>query len=243
MKNLINKILKPFHAEIHGTGYLQSLAKGEFKNDAFIKQAELISPSKVETIFDLGANRGMVIMKYLELFPKATIHAFEPYPESFEILKTKFQQNNRVVLNQIAISNENETKTFFVNKSVDTNSLLSSNKTGLSSDQAVQNLNRIKVDCITLQEYCKQHAISSIDILKMDIQGGEYDALLGAKNLLIDKKIKLIYTESFLIQQYKNVPLLFEIGKLLSGYGYQLQDIYDPHYGQGKMAWCDVIFI
>lgn len=54
----------------------------------------------------------------------------------------------------------------FFNKSVDTISWLSSNKTGLSSDQAVQNLDRIEVVCNTLQEYRKQHAISFIDIIK-----------------------------------------------------------------------------
>ena len=40
--------------------------------------------------------------------------------------------------------------------------------------------------------------LADIDILKMDIQGGEFSALRGAENLLKEKRIKLIYLEILL---------------------------------------------
>ena len=42
MKATINRFLRKFNLELHGTGYLQSLAKGEFKKDTFDTQKELL---------------------------------------------------------------------------------------------------------------------------------------------------------------------------------------------------------
>ncbi len=243
MKNLINKLLKPFNAEIHGKGYIQSLQKGEFRKDAFDCQAEILQSSKVTHIFDIGANRGQVTELYLNKFPKATIHAFEPFDESFNYLQNRFKDNKRVVLNKLAVSNSNEPLSFFVNENVDTNSLLNSNETGLSSDKQVKNKETIIVNCVTLNDYVKNNNIDCIDILKMDIQGGEYNALLGANYLLQNKLIKLIYTEAFFVEQYKEVPLFYDIAKLLLQHNYPLHDIFNPYYGDNKMAWCDAIFI
>jgi FkbM family methyltransferase len=243
IQRLINNLLKPFNAEIHGKGYLKALAKGEFKVDAFKVQQQHFNKNDVKVIFDIGANRGQVVQYYLDLFPNATIHAFEPFQESFNILKANFENNKRVVLNQIAISNHENDVEFFVNVNADTNSLLKPQETGLSSDKQVKNLEKITVPCSTIDAYCKKHQISNIDILKMDIQGGEYNALLGAFEKLESKKIDLVYTESFFVEQYEKAPLFFDIGKLMHQNGYCLQDIYAPNYGNNKIAWCDAIFI
>ena len=132
---------------------------------------------------------------------------------------------------------------FYVNKNVDTNSLLKSAKIGLSSDSQVANESVIEVPCIKLDDFCDENNITDIDILKMDIQGGEFSALRGAANLLKEKKIKLIYLETYYREQYVDQPLFHDISKLLHGYGYYLQDIYHPIYGKGSIAWSDVIFL
>lgn len=54
MKTLINKILQPFNAEIHGKGYLQSLANSDFRKDAFYYQKDFYLGEEVNVIFDLG---------------------------------------------------------------------------------------------------------------------------------------------------------------------------------------------
>jgi hypothetical protein len=77
----------------------------------------------------------------------------------------------------------------------------------------------------------------------MDIQGAELLALKGAIKLLEEKKIGLIYTETYFRRQYNNQPLFHEISKFLADYGYYIQDIYSPIYGKGSIAWCDAIFL
>ncbi|MEJ7822778.1 MAG: hypothetical protein WKF85_10680, partial [Chitinophagaceae bacterium] len=60
---------------------------------------------------------------------------------------------------------------------------------------------------------------------------------------LREGRIDLIFTESYFIQQYQDQPLFFEIAAYLLSFGYVLQDIYNPIYGKGRLAWCDAMFI
>lgn len=242
MKHTLNRILRKFGAEIHGTGYLQALAKGEFKRDVFAVKKSLLGNS-VNVIFDVGANRGDVAQTYNSIFPDAAIYAFEPFPESFNTLQQRFGKNKRVSCYQKAVAENNESKVFYVNKNVDTNSLLKPQNTGLSSDKQVENLSRIEVETITLDDFCGAHKIDTIDILKMDIQGGEFNALRGAQSLLKDRRVSLVYSEAYFIEQYEQQPLFHDISKLLFQYGYVLQDIYNPIYGKGNIAWADVVFV
>jgi FkbM family methyltransferase len=243
MKSIVNKYLRKINLELHGTGYLQSLAKGEFKKDAFEVQKSLLSNKPVKTIFDVGANRGDVYIRYRNLFPEADVYAFEPFPESYNILTKRHGNDPRLHLHTVAVAEKAEQKDFFVNFSPDTNSLLKPQKTGLRSDEQVDNKGVIKVETITLDSFCEQHKINQIDILKMDIQGGEYAALQGCKKLLSEGRIRLIYSEVYFIEQYEQQPLLHDISKLLHTYGYYPQDIYSPIYGKECIAWADVIFV
>lgn len=239
-KSLLNKYFQKLGFEIHGTGYIQSVKKGSFKEDAFEVQQEIIEDCL--TIFDIGANRGEITLRYTELFPEARIFAFEPFSDSFNILASKFSSDKRIECFQIAIGAVNTKSNLFVNRNVDTNSLLSPIKIGLSSDQQVKNLGVIEVDVCTIDEFCRNKAIDSIDILKLDIQGSELAALQGAAGLLRNKKIKIVYAETYFKKQYENQPLFHDISKFLEQYGYHLQDFYNPIYGKGDLVWCDVIF-
>lgn len=240
-KKFINRYLGKFGVELHGKGYLQSLAKGDFKKDAFLVQKEKVG-GDCKIIFDVGANRGDVTALYRQGFPEAEIFAFEPFPQSLEIFKGKHGKDNKIHAFQLALAAEEGEKILYVNHNVDTNSLLLSRDTGLSSDKQVKNVSELPVKTVTLDVFCRDKGIGYIDILKMDIQGGEWAALQGASGLLQNGKIGLIYSEVYFIEQYKDQPLFHDISKLLHSYGYGLQDIYSPIYGKDNIAWGDAIF-
>lgn len=241
-KQFINKYLGRLGVELHGKGYLQSLAKGEFKKDAYMVQQERIGEG-ASVIFDVGANRGDVTAVYRKYFPGAEIFGFEPFPGSLEIFREKHAGDNHVYVFPLALAEEKGKKTLYVNESVDTNSLLPSQTTGLSSDAQVKTVSSIPVEATTIDIFCKEKGITRIDILKLDIQGGEWAALRGAANLLKSGSIGLIYSEVYFLEQYANQPLFHDISKLLHEYGYYLQDIYSPIYGKGSIAWGDAIFV
>ena len=241
-KNQINKIFRRFGFEVHGIGYMQSIKKSDFILDAYKVQHEIIGKN-ANVIFDIGANRGDTVLKYAELFPNATNYAFEPFPKSFLKLQENTKDNFRIKNFQLGISENSGETVFYSNFNEDTNSLLRSSEIGLSSDVQVKNLTSIIINTTTIDKFCNENNIESIDILKMDIQGGELLALKGAVNLLKQKKVKLIYIETYFRKQYLNQPLFHDVSLFLFEYGYHLQDIYAPIYGKGSLAWCDVIFM
>ena len=57
----------------------------EILPDAFIEQRRLIDKEAI-TIFDVGAHFGSITARYRELFPEATVYAFEQFPDSFSKL-------------------------------------------------------------------------------------------------------------------------------------------------------------
>src|SRR5258708_5417149 len=197
-KSLISHYCRMLGFEVHGAGYMQAIRKQSFQDNAFEKQREIIG-ERGRVIFDIGANRGNVTEKYLKMFPNASVFAFEPYPDTYEALKGRFKIEANVSCHKYAISDSTGQQTFYVNKNIDTNSILKPKKSGLSSDVQVQNEKVITVEATTVDLFCKSNQINQIDILKMDIQGGELSALKGSIELLKLKKIRLIYLETFFI--------------------------------------------
>lgn len=241
-KETMNKILRRFGVELHGLGFIQSLKKSDFQENAFdIQQKLMLNVPKV--IFDIGANRGDTAIKYSNLFPTAKVYAFEPFAETFIKLKDNVKDYPNINIYNFAIAEKIGETIFYSNKNEDTNSILSSSKIGLSSDEQVKTIGQAIVNTETIDSFCLNHKIEKIEILKMDIQGAELLALTGAINLLEEKKIGLIYTETYFRRQYNNQPLFHEISKFLGDYGYYIQDIYSPIYGNGSIAWCDAIFL
>lgn len=241
-KQKLNAFLRRFGFELHGTGYLQSVAKQSFKEDCFSIQKSMINKRDI-TIFDVGANKGKISEIYLDYFPAARIFAFEPFPASMEQYKNRIKNNPRVQTFLMALGDRKGVSKLSINKNADTNSLLESKKMGLSSDDQVVSIGNIDVEVETIDGFCKEKGIEHIDILKLDIQGGELAALKGAEDMLRYKKIGMIYSETYFKQQYKDQPLFHDISKYLETVGYAIQDFYNPIYGKGSIAWCDVIFL
>jgi FkbM family methyltransferase len=242
---LRTKATKSLMTKLGYESYLRRLSK-----NAFSDQQMLLSGIKVQTIFDIGANVGQTAAEYSRLFPKSTIYCFEPFPESFEELRTRFRGNSLVKPIQSAISNKVvHTGKFYVNQLSNTNSLLQTvddvaHWIPLNIVAGFQNVATIEVPVTTIDDFCSQESINEIQILKMDIQGGELMALKGSTEKLNQGAISLVYTEIEFVPLYKNQALFYEICDFLAGYGYTLFDIYDVHSTRnGQLVWGNAIFL
>lgn len=74
-------------------------------------------------IFDVGANIGQSIKLFRKLFPNCEIHAFEPDPESFFMLRQKFS-NHSTMVNQSAVSDFEGFATLHVSELSETSTLV-----------------------------------------------------------------------------------------------------------------------
>src|SRR5258708_19791342 len=68
---------------------------------------KLIRPEEVRVVFDVGANEGNTPKLYLEHFPRATVHAFEPVKSTFSRLQEALRNKPGVRLHHFAPSDSN----------------------------------------------------------------------------------------------------------------------------------------
>jgi methyltransferase, FkbM family len=144
-------------------------------------------------IFDVGANVGYYSKKIAALFDKNTkIYSFEPSKKTFELFLNTTKNIDNIFPNNLGFS-DNETK-----------SILYSNNDG-SGLASVYNRKLdhfdIKMDkteeisLTTIDNFCTAHKIDKIHFLKLDVEGHELKALIGAKNMINEGKIDVIQFE------------------------------------------------
>jgi FkbM family methyltransferase len=236
----INKILQIFGVKL-------SKLYSNPANLGIVKQKWLVEHLGIpcQTIFDVGANRGQSLIVYKNMFPEAAIHAFEPFPSAFNNLRECAKNIPNVFTNPTAISDSCGVDIFYINHLEDTNSLLKRPESGKQyyPDHAKLKSN-MHIPTITIDHYASENNISNIDILKMDIQGGELRALHGAREMLSRNAISIIYTEVFFIEHYANSPLMHDILNFLSTYGFSLYNICNATSApDGQLRYADVIII
>ena len=171
------------------------------------------------------------------------MHCFEPSNESCKILENKYKQKVNITINHKAVSDFSGSAVLNVNAFNETNSLLESATINESINELTKKQSSEEVQVIRLQDYCLQHCINEIDLIKIDTQGNSYNVLLGMEPLLKEKKVKYLYVEAEFVEIYKNEKLFSEIEILMREYGYGIVDIYNMNYlDNERLAWCDVLF-
>ncbi len=97
-----------------------------------------------------------------------------------------------------------------------------------------------EVEVCTLDRWCAEQGIPSerVDILKLDVQGAELQALYGARKLL--ERTRLVYVEVSFVPIYKDCPLFGDIESFMKECGYRRYAVYpsdQPH------NWGDALYV
>ena len=81
-----------------------------------------------------------------------------------------------------------------------------------------------KIPAMTLDAYCLKHTVPYIDLLKIDVEGAEYQVLLGARRLLHEKRIRCcIFEFGRTTFEMGNRPE--DIESYLTEQGYKLRNV------------------
>lgn len=130
--------------------------------------------AKSTVIFDVGTHVGyftLLMRRYAP--PDAQVHAFDPDPRAFEQLEHNVALNNMVVqLNQIAIAADNSTLELHLPHIFRLGSARANQVLAHATDS-------ITVKTVSLDYYCDTAGLTYVDLIKMDIEGGEVNALAG----------------------------------------------------------------
>jgi len=142
-----------------------------------------------EIVFDLGAHKGDWSERMLSMYPECIIHSFELLPLYAENVARKFQNIDNIIVNDFGLA-------AFTGE-------LNIAEEGLSSSAVSHSLDSKLYlgKLVSFEEYIMLNSISKIKLIKMNIEGGEYDLL---EALVKTQRIKQI--ENLQIQFHNYGP-------------------------------------
>lgn len=199
------------------------------------------------TVFDVGAHVGQSVASFHALFPKAMIHAFEPAPDNFRRLQEAFPCHPMIRLHPVAMGAKDGHTRLHLNNYDATHSTLPLNPKEINrwADSAdVLETATIEVEQRSIDGFLRTKAPEMIDVLKLDVQGGELAVLEGAQNALQAQKIGCIFAEVEFRQLYAGQPLAWDIHAFLAPRGYHFINFICPKTTDaGLLSWADAIYV
>jgi FkbM family methyltransferase len=147
-------------------------------------------------IFDVGAHEGEFLDTILPpLTDRGTpfvLHAFEPSAPSFERIQFRHGMRRNIHLNNLAMGRQSGERDLYANAPGSSLSSFSRRRLdhfGMEFDHTE------RVSVCTLDEYCADHSIEHIDLLKLDVEGHELDVLQGGSGMLAARRVGLVTFE------------------------------------------------
>ena len=124
---------------------------------------DLDYPAEVKTVIDAGANIGLSAVFFATRFPHATVVAIEPESENFRLLQLNTRHYPQVLPLRAALWSE------------DTSLGLSNPDDRVDSYQYRPDSTQQTVPAFQLPSLLARFHLSNVDVLKIDIEGGERD--------------------------------------------------------------------
>jgi FkbM family methyltransferase len=140
--------------------------------------------NELNVVFDVGARTDL---NYYEINPNIEYHIFEPEITFFNKLEEKISkiEKHNIHLNQVGLSDKNETDVVYYKntQAFVKHWCVASKDTGE------------RYDLKKLDDYVIENNINEIDFLKIDVEGLDYNVVLGGLNTIKNNKIKYLQIE------------------------------------------------
>lgn len=130
---------------------------------------------------DIGANIGSFTLVGARIAPRGRVHAFEPSDHHFERLSNNVGMNHfdNVALNKKGLNDKTERATLFLPSL--SGEMNNSGAASLYSATDVVGMQVTEeVELIALDDYVQKNEIKRIDLIKIDIEGAEFNAQKGS---------------------------------------------------------------
>lgn len=156
---------------------------------------DIMPRCKDEVFVDVGTYLGETILDFVDLYGKdcyKNIYAYEITSDIFPHINKNLSGLN-VTLRNKAVGEKN--KKLFLNQNI----------TSLSANTA-QNIGEKEIECVSLDSNIDE----KITLVKMDIEGGEENAIKGCKNHIKNDSPKLLISVYHGFEHYFTLPRLID---------------------------------
>ena len=195
----------------------------------------------LNTVVDVGGNRGQFALAARGGLPQAQIISFEPLPEPAAVYRSVFAGDSQAILYQNAIGPSAELRRMHVSARDDSSSLLQISDIQESHFPGTHAVDSEDVQVAPLSQFLAPGNLVRPALLKLDVQGFEFEALLGCESLL--HCFDLIYCECSFVELYTGQKLTAQIIDWLSSRGFELIGVYNLEYdGMGQAIQADFLF-
>jgi FkbM family methyltransferase len=193
------------------------------------------------------------------------ILGFEPDPGEYEALKGSVSEGDgsaesgpRHIYYPIALGLNKGRKTLYITGDPNNSSLLRPNRElmdrfhGASRTRIVS---ETEVETVDVDSFVEEEDISSIDFIKLDVQGTELDVLQGATSVLSRSVLGLSVEVEFL-PMYLGQPLFCSVDGFLKTLGFELFNLnvikwrrktlgsdHHPQRREGQVAWAEALYL
>ncbi len=134
---------------------------------------------------DVGCHKGEVMEWMLAFAPQGKHWGFEPIPTMAQALRKKFVSTS-VEIKEMALSDHNDKTTFHWVKNAPAYSGIKRRTYALEHPE----IERIEVQCAKLDDVC---TLTKVDLMKIDVEGGEWQVLQGAKAIIARDQPDIIF--------------------------------------------------
>lgn len=192
------------------------------------------------TVFDVGANVGELTLLFSRFVgASGVVHAFEPTGRGFERLGAvcRAASLRNVRLNRLALAEEEGPVSLHVYHgdylSWSTRAARPLEDYGIS----VEPPSVEEAQAVTADLYCERNGVAQIDLLKVDVEGAEFQVLVGARRMLIERRVRCV-TFEFGQTTFDMGNSPDRIAAYLRDVGYELRNVVagDPVFPGGESA-------
>lgn len=159
---------------------------GKYEGSGFLDWARSFLPTN-GTVVDSGANVGQMLIYLSQYVPKGKVLAFEPGKEAADWLEECLAVHPELPVELLRVGlGAREARLFL--RQVGSKELHGAQNQVCEDEGEEVNVSR-------LEDVLKLRSIDVVDLWKLDVEGDELSALLGADHFLSEQRIKALYVE------------------------------------------------
>ena len=176
-----------------------------------------------KTILELGVCDGAQSVELSTRFPDARIYSFDASPRCAVDIRETIKGRDNITFNQLAVGDRDYDTVFKMCEGLEHNQKGSGSLLPLAGRFGQSKGWRqvdVPVHVTRLDTWAAANDVQSVDLIWSDLQGCDYEALIGLGSLL--DTVQAVYAEVMYSPIYEGQKLFGDVDMLLAGRGFSL---------------------